>query len=167
MYRFQNRVRSALGLGIIVLTCGCLSVPELDVVLTDVDVLPSTALEQRLALSLRVLNDSDQAIEATGVSLTLNVNGGRLARGVSSEAFVVPRLGEAEVSVTTSVSVFDALRRALSVAGTTSVSYELRGKIYTEGIRYLSFRRTGEFSESSLHSLNALSVTPESATPAR
>lgn len=142
------------------LVAGCAAVPQMDVLLTDIDALPSTAMEQRLALKLRLLNDSDTAIEATGVSLTLNVNGGRLARGVSNEAFVVPRLGEAEISVATSISVFDAVRRALSVAGTNTVSYELRGKVYTSGIRYVSFHRTGEFNEDSLRSLNGLSAEP-------
>lgn len=138
---------------------GCASVPTMDVTLTDIDALPSTAMEQRLELTLRLLNDSNSPIEATGVSLTLNVNGGRLARGVSNEAFVVPRLGEAQVTVATSISVFDAVRRALSVAGTSSVEYELRGKVYTNGIRHRRFHRTGEFSEGSLNALNSLDGT--------
>ncbi len=138
------------------LITGCASQPPVDVYLSSVRALPSTALEQRVALSIRLQNPSDKAIRATGVSLALDINGGRFARGVSDEPFELPGLGETTINIDASISVIDAVRRAMSAARDQAVRYELTGRVFTSGIGSVRFRREGELSA---QSFDALSIT--------
>lgn len=133
---------------------GCASQPPVDAYLSDIRTLPSTALEQRVALSIRLQNPSDKAIRATGVSLALDINGGRFARGVSDEPFELPALGETTINIDASISVIDAVRRAMSAARAQAVRYELSGKVFTSGIGSVRFRREGELSAESFDGLS-------------
>ncbi|MCR9278078.1 MAG: LEA type 2 family protein [Pseudomonadaceae bacterium] len=136
---------------------GCATQPPVDVYLSDIRSLPSTPLEQRVALAIRLQNPSDNTISASGVSLALDINGGRFARGVSSEPFELPALGETTVTIDASISVIDAVRRAMSAARNQAVRYELTGRVFTNGLRSVRFRREGELSAQSFDALSASS----------
>ncbi len=130
---------------------GCASQPSVDVMLVGLAPMESTLLEQRLRLDFRLQNFGDRALEATGVEVTLNVNGRRLARGVDSGAFRVDRLGETRVSAVVSTSLFDVARQLLELPDRQSFSYELVGRVYLRGWpRSMGFNRGGEISRSDL-----------------
>lgn len=136
------------------LLAGCASQPPVEAYLSDVRALPSTGLEQRVALSIRLQNPTDKAIRATGVSLALDINGGRFARGVSDEPFDLPALGEVTINIDASISVIDAVRRAMSAARDQALRYELTGRVFTSGIGSVRFRRDGELSARSFDALS-------------
>src|SRR5690606_6714307 len=56
--------------------------------------LTGEGLELRMLVKLRVQNPNDVAIDYHGVALDLEVNGRRLASGVSDQQGSVPRFGE-------------------------------------------------------------------------
>lgn len=131
--------------------CGCLSQPSVDVALIGLAPVESTLLEQRLRLDFRLQNFSDRAVEATGLDLTLYVNGRRLARGVDNDAFHLDRLGETTVSAVVSTSLFEVARQLLALPDRETFSYELKGRVHLQGWpRSASFSRSGEISRSEL-----------------
>src|SRR5690606_39998340 len=56
-------------------------------------------MESRFALTLRVQNPNATPLEYDGVFVALDLRGSRLASGVSDERGVVPRYGEAVVTL--------------------------------------------------------------------
>lgn len=89
-------------------------------------------LELRMLVKLRVQNPNDLAVDYRGVALDLEVNGRRLASGVSDQQGSVPRFGESVLSVPVTVSALSAARQALGLAeqvGFDEVPYVLRGKL--------------------------------------
>jgi LEA14-like dessication related protein len=127
------------------LGAGCASVVPLDVLVVAIEPVESTPLEQRMKLGLRIVNPNDRDISATGMSLTLDVNGQPLARGVSSTPITVPRLGEALTEITVGTSLFDLARQVLAIdARKGELSYELDGRLHRGGWRPpLRFEKSG------------------------
>jgi LEA14-like dessication related protein len=79
-----------------------------------------------------VQNPNDMALDYNGVALDLEINGRRLASGVSDERGSVPRFGETVLTVPVTISAFSAVRQALGLAehvGMEEVPYVLRGKL--------------------------------------
>ena len=106
-------------------------------------------------LDFRLQNFSDRAVEATGLDLTLYVNGRRLARGVDNGAFHLDRLGETTVSAVVSTSLFEVARQLLELRDRETFSYELKGRVHLQGWpRSASFSRSGEISRSELARLS-------------
>ena len=144
--------RAALGVAaLVLLLTGCASQPRMDVALVGLAPVESTLLEQRLRVDFRLQNFSEQVVRATGVEVTLNVNGQRLARGVDNGAFQVDRLGETRVSAVVSTSLFDVARQLLTLQDRETFSYELTGRVYLDGWpRSVPFSRSGEISRGDL-----------------
>ena len=67
----------------------------LNIDVAGIDPLPSEGLELRLAVKVRIQNPNDASVEYTGTALSLDLNGHKLASGVSDEVGTVPRYGEA------------------------------------------------------------------------
>jgi len=115
---------------------GCASLgvggEPVEVQLVSLTPLPSTAFEHRLRVDLRLRNPNNQAYEIEGLRFVLDVNGSRLASGVSSETATLPRLGEVVVPVTTTTSLFDLVNQILAFGQQPQpqFSYELRGKVF-------------------------------------
>ncbi|MGM3386487.1 LEA type 2 family protein [Stutzerimonas stutzeri] len=104
----------------------------LNVQVAGVEPLPGEGLELRMAVKLRVQNPNDMALEYNGVALDLEVNGRRLASGVSDASGSVPRFGETVLRVPVTISAFSAAHQALGLAehiGLDEVPYVLRGKL--------------------------------------
>jgi len=94
--------------------------------------LTGEGLELRMLVKLRVQNPNDVAVDYRGAALDLEVNGRRLASGVSDQQGTVPSFGERVVSVPVTISAFSAARQALGLAehiGFDQVPYVLRGKL--------------------------------------
>lgn len=104
----------------------------LNVQVAGIQPLPGEGLELRMEVKLRIQNPNDMALDYNGVALDLDVNGRRLASGVSDASGSVPRFGETVLSVPVTVSAFSAARQALGLAeniGINEVPYVLRGKL--------------------------------------
>ncbi|AHL77123.1 water stress/hypersensitive response domain-containing protein [Stutzerimonas stutzeri] len=104
----------------------------LNVQVAGIQPLPGEGLELRMDVKLRIQNPNDMALDYNGVALDLEVNGRRLASGVSNASGSVPRFGETVLSVPVTISAFSAARQALGLAeniGMDEVPYVLRGKL--------------------------------------
>ncbi|WP_217476075.1 LEA type 2 family protein [Stutzerimonas stutzeri] len=104
----------------------------LNVQVAGLQPLPGEGLELRMNVKLRIQNPNDMALDYNGVALDLDVNGRRLASGVSDARGSVPRFGETVLNVPVTVSAFSAARQALGLAehiGMDEVPYVLRGKL--------------------------------------
>jgi LEA14-like dessication related protein len=135
-----------LACSLLVATSGCASwfikgePPE--VLVTNVTPLEATAFEQRLQVDLRIRNPNDFDLLVTGIDFTLNLNGKRLARGLSNKDVTVPRLSDAVVSVQTSASTFDMVRQLLSLSQKQDLSYDITGLLHLKDGR-LPFDNSG------------------------
>jgi LEA14-like dessication related protein len=145
-------LRAALLLACVVLAGACASLTHrdpLNVTVAGIESLPGEGMELRLLVKLRVQNPNDAPVEYDGVAVDLDVLGRSFASGVSAEAGVVPRFGEAVVAVPVTVSM---LRMARHVVGmldgkpVDKVTYDLHGKL--SGITAFTthrFSASGEF----------------------
>ncbi len=118
----------------------------IEVQLVSLTPLPSTAFEHRLRVDLRLRNPNNHAYQIEGLRFVLDVNGRRLASGVSSESATLPRLGEVVVPVTTTTSLFDVVNQILAFGQQQQpqFSYELRGKVFLKNSwGGLDFERKG------------------------
>ncbi|MCQ4294236.1 LEA type 2 family protein [Pseudomonas stutzeri] len=113
--------------------CAALSPRDpLNVQVAGIQPLQGEGLELRFMVRLRLQNPNEAAIDYNGVALDLEVNGRRLASGVSDQSGTVPRFGESVLSVPVTISAFSAARQALGLAehvGLDEVPYVLRGKL--------------------------------------
>lgn len=134
---------------------GCASVSSLEtpeLQLTSFRVLEheQDSLEQRFAVGLRVINPNNRDIDIEGLDFSLDLNGRRLARGVSDRGFMLPRLGEAETTVVVTTSLLDVLRQAVQL-GTRdeALDYRLRGRLHLGGVflRSIPFDRSGKLEQ--------------------
>ena len=129
---------------------GCASLgaggEPIEVQLVSLTPLASTAFEHRLRVDLRLRNPNNRAYQIEGLRFLLDVNGLRLASGVSSESATLPRLGEVVVPVTTTTSLLDLVNQivAFGQQEQPQFSYDLRGKIFLAGLwGSLPFQRQG------------------------
>ncbi|MFU8896206.1 MAG: LEA type 2 family protein [Gammaproteobacteria bacterium] len=116
---------------------GCANIQSLqapEVQLTRVELLDTRpgSLEQRFGIGLRLINPNNRSLAVDGLDFELDLNGRRLARGVTNEAFELPRLGDAETTVVVTTSVLDVLRQALSISSRADeeIEYRLRGRLH-------------------------------------
>ncbi len=127
------RLLSAVLLTLILAGCAAFSQRDpLNVQVAGIQPLPGEGLELRMAVKLRIQNPNDMALDYNGVALDLEINGRRLASGVSDASGSVPRFGETVLSVPVTISAFSAARQALGLAehiGLDEVPYVLRGKL--------------------------------------
>lgn len=118
--------------------------------LVELRPLESTAFEQRFEMRVRLRNPNDHAVEIDGLRFELEVNGRRLATGLSDQRVTLPRLGETVLDVTTTTTLLDLLQQAMvlgerGLEETPSLDYALRGRVFLAGsFRTLSFERSGE-----------------------
>jgi LEA14-like dessication related protein len=98
--------------------------------------LASTAFEHRVRIDLRLRNPNNRDYSIEGVRFLLDVNGRRLASGVSSEAATLPRLGETVVSVTTTTTLLDMVNQIVAFGRMEQPTFEyaLRGKLFLKGM---------------------------------
>jgi LEA14-like dessication related protein len=146
----MGSMKSRLGapcvvLALLVAACaGVRGMEPPEVSLVGLEVLPGGSLEQRFAVELRVLNPNERELHVDGIDFTLEVNGSRLTRGVSSQEVAVPRLGEALLTVTATTTVFDLLRQALNATEARELTYEIHGRVFVANSpASLPFSRSG------------------------
>lgn len=124
-----------LALAMLVGMAGCAGLTNRDPLMIDVagiEPLPGEGMELNLAVRIRVQNPNDSPVEYDGIALMLDVNGRRLASGVSSDVGTVPRYGELVFTVPITISAFDAARQIYGVMGGEDldrIEYRVRGKL--------------------------------------
>ena len=115
----------------------CSALPNRDPLNIDVagiEPLQGEGLELRLAVRVRIQNPNDSDIEYSGAALKLDLNGHKLASGVSAAMGTVPRYGEAVLEIPVTISALSMVRQALGFVGnnaqdTRAVKYKVHGKL--------------------------------------
>lgn len=119
-----------------------------EVLITNITPLDGTPFEQRLQVDLRIRNPNDYDLQVTGLDVGVELNGKRLARGLTNTAFTVPRLGESVISLETSTSMLDIVRQVLAFRTAQDVAYGITGVLHLTDGR-LPFEHTGVLVEKS------------------
>ena len=114
---------------------GCASMPNRDPLSIDVagiDSLPGEGLEVRMAVRVRIQNPNATAIEYRGAALDLELNGRRLASGVSNELGMLDPYGEVVVTIPVTISAFNVARQLMGFIENPepeTVTFGIRGKL--------------------------------------
>jgi hypothetical protein len=117
------------------LVTACSTLPNRDPLSIDVagiEPLPGEGLELRLAVRVRIQNPNDTPIEYSGAALNLDLNGRRLASGVSAAVGTVPRYGEAVLEIPVTISALNMARQVIGFSAAQNqrdVSFRVRGKL--------------------------------------
>ena len=143
------RVTTSLVLLVACIGAGCSALPNRDPLTIDVagiEPLQGEGLELRLTVRVRIQNPNDTPIDYSGAALNLDLNGRKLASGVSAVAGTVPRYGEAVLDIPVTISALTMARQALGFMGNAEaqrdVQYSVRGKL--EGGMFGTRRFTDE-----------------------
>ena len=149
----MRAVALSMSILVLLLSSGCslfvpkLETPQLSVV--NVELQKSDLWEQRMKVRMRVVNPNDRPIPVKGLTCALEVQGQELAHGVSSAAFNVPALGEAEFDMNMTANMAGALIKLLGKGDSIGdqVEYRVSGKIsLAEGLlRSIPFEDRGTF----------------------
>ena len=123
--------------------------PAVDAYVISVTPLPSSLLEQRARLSIRLQNLSEAPINATGIEIRLIVNDQQLARGVAAKDITIAGLSEATTSINVSSRAIDAIRQVIGIQQREVYNYRLKGRLYTPG-RDQRFDHGGEIARNEL-----------------
>jgi LEA14-like dessication related protein len=146
---------------------GCAALPgrePVKVSLAGIEPLPGQGLELRLAIKLRLLNPNDTPIDFDGVFVELSIRGSEFASGASGDKGVVPRFGEAVLTLPVTVTAMAVVRQLIGLAtgDRTRVDYRLRGRLSGGLLGSVSFRDEGEVDLPAL-SQRALGAAPAGA----
>lgn len=141
----------AAQVGVVALLAGCagsaLRPLKPEVSLADIQLSGGNLLEQRVILTLRVVNPNNFEIPVQGLDFTLDVNGQALARGVGGKPVVIPSLGEALIDVNATTSLLSLLKQlkglGKSAAGET-LAYRLKGRLVTGSFGGFDFDQSGQ-----------------------
>ena len=122
---------TALSLG----TTGCANLPATttppNLSLVSIEPVEVTPLEQKYHIKVRLQNPNDHALEISGMSYILEVNGQPLLKGVSDKSVTVPRFGESIIELSGISTLFGFVRQfqALQERKTQDMHYKLSGKL--------------------------------------
>jgi LEA14-like dessication related protein len=148
---FRVLRRPAASAAVLLGVAGCAAFPSsdpLNVSVAGIEGLPSEGMEIRLAVQVRVQNPNDAAVEYNGVALTVDVNGKKLASGVSDETGTVPRYGESVLTIPVTAPLFAMVRQGLSFLTDSTpdeLRYEVKGKLEGGLFGTKRFSDTGTF----------------------
>jgi len=116
--------------------------------ITSLRVLPSTGLEQRVEIALRVLNPNGFALDARGLYLDVRFNEISVLSGVAADPPTVEPYSEAEMRVTLSTSLVNSIRVIAAMAndpeGVLRYRLEARLDLDSPFARRLSVVEQGE-----------------------
>lgn len=110
---------------------GTLRTPELTLV--DLQLVDATLFETTLQASLRIANPNPEPISLDGATFKLGLEGVKVARGVTSQSVIVPRLATEVVGVTFHLSNAALVFSLRDVLQRESLNYRLRGRLYVQG----------------------------------
>lgn len=144
-----NTARALFLLGAVLTATACTGLRNLEspeVVLVGLRPLDSTLLEQRFEVDLRIYNPNNRDLDIDGIDFELDVNGQRLARAAGANAFLLPRLGEAETSLIVSTSLISVARQLMALEQARALNYRLKGRVHLGSAFGISlpFERSGQ-----------------------
>ena len=133
----QNVSRRRLGLllAALVAVASCAGIPNRDpliVTVAAIEPVPGEGMELNLAVRLRVQNPNNVPVSYSGAALWLDLNGRRLASGVTDSVGTVPRYGEVVMTMPVTISAFDMARQVFAFVNDENpneVRYRVRGKL--------------------------------------
>ncbi|MCK9363671.1 MAG: LEA type 2 family protein [Syntrophales bacterium] len=143
--RRQTCFMAILAAALLVIGCAGLKLQAPSVTVADLQVVEASLLAQRFVFKLRVQNPNDREIPVKGMSFEVTINDEPFARGVSNKTATLPRLSETIMEVA-AVSDLSAILRqigALRRDGKNSVSYRIRGRLFTGLLVDLNFENSG------------------------
>ena len=116
------------------------------IALGNVRLLESRGLVQRLQVELLVANPNDFEIPLTGLRFTMQLNGLDFAHGLSDARVTLPRLGEATVPVTVSVSIVAVFQQMQAAGKSTGLEYKITGEVFLDHVLVskVPFEKTGQ-----------------------
>lgn len=123
-----------------------LQAPKLE--LLGVQMLSTDMFAQRFKVRVKVINPNDLELPVRGLEYTILMMGDSFAEGMSTEAFVLPALGEAEFDMLVTTNFVSSFGRLLSRAQggkLENIDYEITGKIMVEKgmVRKVPFNHRG------------------------
>ena len=114
---------------------GCANLPVTttppNLSLVSIEPVEVTPLEQKYHVKVRLQNPNDHALEISGISYILEVNGQPLLKGVSDESVTVSRFGESIIELSGVSTLFGFVRQfqAMQDRETQGMHYKLSGKL--------------------------------------
>ena len=149
--RRLTTLRAGFAPAILSMLAACAMLPFHDppqVSVAGVESLEGEGMELRMLVKLRVQNPNDAPVEYDGVYLKLDVLDKTFASGVSDERGVVPRFGEALITVPVTVSTLNLVRQTLGMMidgkRPEKLSYRLEGKLNGPMFGSTRFHSQGE-----------------------
>ena len=131
------RLFASAALALLLAGCATLSPgfepPTVDLI--GIEPAASGSFEQRMQLTLRVINPNRQSLNIRGISYSLSLQGHKVVTGVSNRIPVIAGYGEATVTVDAATSILGGLQvlRDLIASPKQKVSYELAAKFDIRG----------------------------------
>jgi len=131
----DRRRRSLVWTILLVAVASCAGMPNrdpLNVSVASIEPLPGEGMELSFSVRLRIQNPNDMAVAYSGAALWLDLNGRRLASGVTDSAGTVPRYGEVIMTIPVTISAFDMARQVFAFVNDENpdqVRYRVRGKL--------------------------------------
>jgi LEA14-like dessication related protein len=121
--------------------------PQLSV--ADVQILGGDLWSQRLKVRMHVQNPNDRELPVRALEYTIEVEGQTFATGASTDAFIVPALGESDFDMNVTTNLAGTVLKLL-VRGSGSdntVNYRLTGKLSLSAglLRTIPFDQRGTF----------------------
>lgn len=127
--------------------CAGWGLPEpVNVSLAGLEPLEGAGMEARFLARLRLQNPNDQALAFDGLAVEVELNGRKLASGVSDAKGAVPRFGETLVELPVTVPATAIVRQIIGFATgqAAKVSYRIRGFLNTGTLGRVRFDSSGE-----------------------
>lgn len=111
-----------------------------EIALANISLQEARAFETTFELDLRVFNANDVPLEIKGVECELEINGNKLAKGVSATQTIVPAFGTELVKMVVYssmlgmvTSMLDMIRNAQSNQITRKLNYKITGRLSIKG----------------------------------
>jgi len=136
MIRQMNAPTTILMIAGCLLVSGCASMQGLEppeVTLVDLRAGEVTVFETTLDADIRITNPNPEAFDVEGASFKLQLGGGRVGTGVSSEVFTVERLDSHVVTVTFRINNAAALLRLGRILDEPDIEYGVKTTLFTRG----------------------------------
>ena len=110
-----------------------LEAPQIELV--GVQMLSTDMFAQRFKVRVKVTNPNDLELPVRGLEYTILMMGDSFAEGMSTEAFTLPALGEAEFDMLVTTNFVSSFGRLLSRVGggkLEDIDYEITGKVMVD-----------------------------------
>jgi LEA14-like dessication related protein len=133
----MRQALSLIGLGLLLVLSACATAERTlapRVRLADIALLEGGLLEQKMRVELDIGNPNNFDLPLEGLTFTLELNDRPLVEGYTSQAVVIPRLGEARLPVLASSSLLDLIRQIMTLGQGEALSYRLSGRAYLTGL---------------------------------